>query len=379
MRKCIVCGGSLFVEPLMTFDNMPASAQNIPTQSEIQNEHGINLELYQCKACGLVQFDCEPVQYYRDVIRAGGFTSIMVDIRKKQYAEFIEVFNLTGKNIIEVGAGRGEFLAVLTEFNVNAFGIEHAKELVEIGVQKGLNIVEGFVDRPDYVIPNGPFDAFLSFNFLEHQPNPNGMLQGIYNNLTEDGVGLVTVPSFEYILKYDGFYEFIRDHIVYFTEDSLKFLLLKNGFEVVDCKMINRDTLSALVKKRTKLNVSSLHENFIRLKSELNKYIDSYIGNNKKVAIWGASHQGFTITSTTDIASKISYIIDSAPFKQNKCAPASHVPIVSPEYYFQNPVDCIIIVAPGYTKEILSVIKQRYRAGIDIAILKSNQLEFPDE
>lgn len=379
MDKCILCEGNLFDESLITFNNMPASAQKIPTQSEIQSEHGINLELYQCKRCGLVQFKCEPVQYYRDVIRAGGFTSTMVDLRRKQYAQLIKECNLKGKKIIEVGAGRGEFLEVLTEFEVNAFGIEHSKELVEIGLNKGLNLIKGFVDSPDYVIANGPFDAFLSFNFLEHQPDPNNMLQGIYNNLTEDGVGLITVPSFEYILKHDGFYEFIRDHLAYYTEDSLKFLVQKNGFEVIECKIINRDTLSMIVKKRIKTEVYNIRKNFTQLKSELHKFIDSYIVNNKKVAIWGASHQGFTIISITEIANKISYIIDSAPFKQNKYAPASHVPIVSPEYYFHNPVDCIIIVAPGYTEEIFSLIKQRFKTGIDIAILKSNQLEFHND
>ena len=79
-------------------------------------------------------------------------------------------------------------------------------------------------------IEGAPFDVFLSFNFLEHQPNPNDMLNGIYNNLSENGMGLITVPSFEYILENDGYYELIRDHIAYYTFDTLRFLLEKNGF-----------------------------------------------------------------------------------------------------------------------------------------------------
>lgn len=372
---CILCHGEMFDEPLMRFSNLPASAQNIPDKNEIGNDHGIDLDLFQCRKCGLVQFDCSPVEYYRNVIRAGGFSSTMTDIRREQYAEFIKIFNLTGKKIIEVGAGRGEFLSVLTEFDVFPFGIENSEELVKIGTSNGLNIIKGFVDNPSFIIPDGPFDAFLSFNFLEHQPDPNGMLHGIYNNLKVDGVGLVTVPSFEYIVKNDGFYEFIKDHIAYYTEDTLRFLLQNNGFEVIESKILNRDTLSMMVRKRPKFDLSSIINSLIHLKSEINLYIDSYIVKNKKVAIWGASHQGFTLIPITEITSKISYIIDSAPFKQNKYAPSSHVPIVSPDYYFQNPVDSIIIVAPGYTNEILSIIRQRFQIGIGIAILKSNELE----
>ena len=41
----------------------------------------MTLHLRQCSGCGLVQFDCEPVAYYRDVIRAGGGSSTMRELR----------------------------------------------------------------------------------------------------------------------------------------------------------------------------------------------------------------------------------------------------------------------------------------------------------
>ena len=41
--------------------------------------------------CGLVQFDCDPVDYYRDVIRAGGFPKTMVELRRYQYKNLIEI------------------------------------------------------------------------------------------------------------------------------------------------------------------------------------------------------------------------------------------------------------------------------------------------
>ncbi len=35
------------------------------------------------------------------------------------------------------------------------------------------------------------------------------MLKAIWNNLAEDGMGLVTVPSLEYILEKESYYELI--------------------------------------------------------------------------------------------------------------------------------------------------------------------------
>ena len=71
----------------------------------------------------------------------------------------------------------------------------------------------------------------------------------------------------------------------------------------------------------------------------------------------------------------MSYIIDSAPFKQGRFAPASHLPIVAPEHFFQEPADAILIVAPGYTEEIASIIRERFGKQVEILALKSNHME----
>ena len=40
--KCIVCGAPLPEKCLLRFENMPASAQDIPDGVQIKNEHGYN-------------------------------------------------------------------------------------------------------------------------------------------------------------------------------------------------------------------------------------------------------------------------------------------------------------------------------------------------
>lgn len=377
MAKCIVCDHLLTKKTeLFSMNNMPASAQNIPTAIECIEEKGIGLILHQCSACGLVQFDCVPVAYYRDVIRAGGGSSTMRMIRRAQYKKFIDRCNLTGKKILEIGAGKGEFLALFEGFNVKASGIEHNKEFVSQAQSNGLDVFEGFAEDEQTKIGDELYDAFTSFNFLEHQPNPNGMLQAIYNNLTDDGVGLITVPSFEYIVENDGFYELLRDHLAYYTFDTLTLLLNKNGFEVIDREIINRDTLAVIVRKRSRIDISKLIKSYEIISTELDVYIENVNAKDKGgVAIWGASHQGFTIAATLQLEERIMYIIDSAEFKQGKFAPASHIPIVSPDYYFKKPVAAIIIIAPGYTEEIMGIIEKRYGKDVQVAALKSNHLE----
>lgn len=448
--KCLACGHE--IKKLMTFKDMPSSAQDIPAEDELNDDHPITLDLCQCIECGLVQFDCEPVSYYKDVIRAGGGTSTMTKLRHEEYARLLEHMRehgVKGRNIVEVGCGRGEFLRMwqnLSEDEAGAealekdmekdplsgqpkalplrlTGIEHKKELVDEAnahaedyydaqkvrnsdfdikvkhfpkvkhsINKGhfpkvnYRVYEGFAEG-EYTYPDGPFDAFVQFNFLEHQPYPKDVLQNIWHNLKPKALGLVTVPSFEYILQYNGYYELLHDHIANYTEFTLQKLFQDNGFEVLDMRLVNRDTIEIIVKKADPddltnlryngqlIDVSSLKESYDRLNEEVNAHLTQLSAENKTMAIWGASHQGFTLAATTKLGGKVKYIIDSAKFKQGKYAPASHIPIVSPDHFATDPVDEILIVAPGYTDEIAGIIHERYGADVRILVLKTDKID----
>ena len=371
MKKCISCKGSL--HELMKIENMPASAQDIPTKEELTKDKGIEVELCVCEDCNLVQLKNDAVYYYRDVIRAGGYSTTMEDLRKSQYKHFIEFASLKGKKIIEVGCGRGEFLGMLDGFFVEGYGTEHKKELVEIARNAGLNVEEDFPESENHIFKHGPFDAFMSFNFLEHQPHPRTYLKAIYNNLSQEGYGLITVPSFEYILEQNSFYEIIPDHIAYYSFESLTHLLNICGFDVLESRIVNRDTIEVIVKKRKLPDISGIIAKKNDIANEVLETVKGY-AKKGKIAIWGASHQGFTLCATTGIADYVDCIIDSAPFKQGKYAPASHIPIISPDEARKRKFGAIIIVAPGYTDEISNIIKTTFDKDIDIYTLMTDRL-----
>ena len=85
MKRCIACGAPLSAEPLLTIENMPAAAQHLPRPEDTATERGVTLRLCACTGCGLTQLDTEPVAYYRDVIRSGGYSETMDKLRRAQY------------------------------------------------------------------------------------------------------------------------------------------------------------------------------------------------------------------------------------------------------------------------------------------------------
>ncbi len=413
---CIACGHAL--SPLMTLDDMPTSAQNIPAASELAEDHPLSLTLCQCPSCGLVQFDTEPVDYYRDVIRAGGGTRTMTRLRHEEYARLLTAMqehHIHGRRIVEVGCGRGEFLRMWQNLAedpegaaalardqardplsgqpnaapLHLVGLEHKPSLVEEAnavADKKYRVYEGFATG-DVRYPEGPFDAFVQFNFLEHQPDPCDMLRNIGRNLKPQALGLITVPSFEYILRYNGYYELLRDHIANYTEFTLQKLLQDCGFELLSMDLVNRDTIEAIVRKADPdelselhysgrlIDVSALRDSYDRLSASVNAHIDHLSESHRTMAIWGASHQGFTLAATTKLSGRVEYIIDSAPFKQGRFSPASHIPIVAPDYAVAHPVDEILIVAPGYTDEIAGIIRERFDENVRILVLRTDRIE----
>ncbi|MEM0465165.1 MAG: class I SAM-dependent methyltransferase [Candidatus Pacearchaeota archaeon] len=374
MKKCKVCKNEFFKEPLLIYRNMPSISQNLPTEKSLNKDKGIKIKVYQCSGCGLIQINNKPVSYYKEVIRASGLSKEMNEFRLKEFQEFVKKYSLKNKKIIEIGCGKGEYLSLMQGLEVDVYGIEENQESVDICIKKGLKVKKGFIEKKNCKIDNSPFDAFLILSFLEHIPNINLVLRGIYNNLKEESFGIVEVPNFDMILNKRLFSEFTRDHLYYFTKETLKTTLELNGFEVIEIKEIWYDyIISAIVRKRKLLNIEDFHNHEEKIKKDIYEYIKKF--GNKKVAIWGAGHQAFAIMSLFKLKNKIKYVIDSAKFKQDKYTPVTHIPIVSPETLDINPVDAIIVIAAGYSNEIAEIIKQKYNNKMNIAILKDYGLE----
>jgi len=371
-KRCRVCGNKLFKEPLLTLKNMPRSAQNFPEKKESREIRGITLKVFQCSGCGLVQLASKPVPYYREVIRAVGISEEMMNFRKKYFKEFIDKYELRNKKVIEIGCGTGDYLSLLNDLGVDAYGLEYSEKSVEICKKRGLKVFHGFIEREDYVIENSPFDAFFCLNFLEHVPFPNIFLRGIWNNLKNEAVGIIEVPNFNFQIKNKLFSEFIPDHLLYFTCDTLALTLKLNGFEVIDIKeILDKHIIAAEVKKIKRMDLSSFSENLLRLKND----IESFINQFNKIAVWGASHQALAILSQIKLKKKIAYVIDSAPFKQYKYTPSSGLPIYPPEMLKKQPVDAIIIMANIYSGEIVNIIKKEKLLNFKIAVFKEQGLE----
>jgi hypothetical protein len=216
---------------------------------------------------------------------------------------------------------------------------------------------------------------FVSNNHLEHIPNPNEYLQQF------SGVGVIEVPNFDMILQKNLFSEIMLDHLMYFTEDTLKFTLQYNGFKVLHISSIWDDfILSATVEKRRPLHLSS----FLSQQEILKSKLDDYISRFDRVAIYGASHEAFAYIAMLN--PRVAFVVDDSPMKQGKYTPVGGLRILNPmaltyripimkdissfivsefddikkvgsAVEIIDPPDAVIIMGAGYSDEILKNLK----------------------
>jgi len=375
IKKCHICGSSFIKGNRVLLKNMPKAAQFMPDKKSLYKEKGITIELCQCAGCGVVQLLNKPVPYYKNVIRSVSVSDEMKKFRIKQFKKFIEKYDLKGKKIIEIGCGNGDYLEIMKMVGPRVFGIENSKDAVKNCIKKGLNVQKGFVTNEKYKIYGAPFDGFFIMNFLEHIPQAKKLLLGIANNLSENAIGLIEVPNFDMIIKQKLYTEIIRDHIFYFTKETLTNLLRISGFTVIECSEIMNDyIISMVVKKINPIDVFNIVYEFKKLKNEINRYILKLKKAGKKIAIWGAGHQAFTLMSVCGLTDKIEYVVDSAKFKQGKFTPVAHIPIVAPEVLNENPVNAIIVIAGAYSEEVVRIIRKKYASIKEVAVFKQNKI-----
>jgi SAM-dependent methyltransferase len=374
INQCRICKGPFLLPALLEYPNSPRSAQGFLDDLE-ELDDVVDLKIYQCQQCGLVQHDLKPVDYYKDVIRAIAYSEEMGRFREKQLAEWIQRFNLKDKKILEIGSGQGEYLELLIKAGCkNVYGIENSNESVEIAKKKGLNIQQGYLSKDHENSWAERYDAFATFNFMEHWPDISSSLHSLQNSLNESAVGLVEVPNFDFMLKNGMYSEFTTDHIFYFTEKTLRTVLETHGFDVIEINSIWHDyILSAQVKKRPALNISSFATKQNKIVRELRDFVNKF--NKNEVIIWGAGHQALAVISIANLDLKVSHLVDSAKFKQNKYTPGTHLLIKDPQSIHLDLPKAIIIMAAAYSDEVAKTLSSQYPEVKNIVILREYGLE----
>ena len=129
---------------------------------------------------------------------------------------FLTKNNVASGNLLDVGAGGGEFTYISSQLGFDSTGIEpnigysnYAKDQYQANVKTG-----------QLADVDGKFDVITMFHVMEHIPDPIKTFKKLYDLLNEDGFLFIEVPNIESFSQSPG-NTFFKAHIHYFSAATL--------------------------------------------------------------------------------------------------------------------------------------------------------------
>jgi SAM-dependent methyltransferase len=158
------------------------------------------------------------------------------DIRGR-VAEYLPIFRGM-QNVVDLGCGRGEFLALLRDSGIDGRGVDINEAMVEVCRSQGFDVTR--TDALSYLEaqPDGSIGGLFAAQVVEHLEPPylNALLDVAFAKL-RSGAPIV-LETINPACWFAFFESYIRDitHVRPLHPDTLKFLLVASGFQHVDIR-----------------------------------------------------------------------------------------------------------------------------------------------
>ncbi len=162
-----------------------------------------------------------------------------ISLNKK--LQLINSFYSPSKNILDIGAGTGDFLNFCQLNSWNVFGVEPSEKARNIASKKGIELKENI-----NLFQNKKFDVITLWHVLEHVENLSEYIHLLSNLLSDNGRLVIAVPNYK---SYDAHYykEFwaafdVPRHLWHFSQSSIDKLFSLVDMSIEEIKPMKFDS-----------------------------------------------------------------------------------------------------------------------------------------
>lgn len=285
--------------------------------------------------------------------------------------DLIDRHDMRGKEVVEIGCGKGAFLALICELGGN-IGVGYDPSFVpERGVTDNANIIfrrEYFSETTEQSAP----DLICCRMTLEHISGTRRFVQAVRRIASPERGTIVyfQVPDVRRILAENAFWDIYYEHCSYFSPASLEHLFRISGFEVL-CMTGGFDDQYLAIEARPAEGAAAAdafagHEDVERLAEMASTYPDAAAAcaaqweariravtrDGGRVVLWGSGSKAVAFLSAVSAGQDIEYLVDVNPHRWGKFVPGTGKQIVSPEFLSGYQPDLVIAMNPIYRREI---------------------------
>jgi SAM-dependent methyltransferase len=336
-----------------------------------------------CPACGFISntaFRPELTEYSARYEETQGYSPTFNAFHRALAERLIERYDLHGKDVIEIGCGKGEFLMLLCELGNNrGIGFDpgvHVGRIQGPAADRVQFVADFYSDK--YADHRGDFVACKMT--LEHI-HPTGEFLATVRRAIGERTGtdvFFQIPESTRILRDCAFEDIYYEHCSYFSPGSLARLFRASGFEVLkldteyDGQYLTIEARAAETPVRQQPLaaeddiglLSGYVESFpLRLAAKLGEWralLEGLAMAGRRVALWGAGSKAVAFLATLgDAARVVEYGVDINPYRQGHFLPGSGLPIVGPAFLEQFRPDAVVIMNRIYRDEIARDLGER--------------------
>ena len=199
-----------------------------------------------------------------------------IKVKVKKYADIIKTIDCQNKNVVEIGAGRGELLELLGEENINAVGVETDSGMCEVLKEKKLEYVNQ--DGLSYLktLKDNSVSCIIAIQVIEHLSFDyiNALMKESYRVLQNGGKLIFETinPISFYALTQNFFKDYTHKWPIH--PDVIKYFSKLEGFSGVDILKLSE------VSENEKLSMLTTDEAMI---PSMVEFISKYNKNVEKL------------------------------------------------------------------------------------------------
>ena len=291
--------------------------------------------------------------------------------------ELVRRHGLRGKDIVEIGCGQGDFLAMLAKLGDNrAVGYDPGYDPARASraAEAGVTIFPKACT--DYRVVR-PADLICCRHVLEHIDQPLGFLRNLRRVLgtRHDTLVFFEVPDALYTLRDMGIWDIIYEHCSYFTPAPLARLFDRAGFDVLDVAERYDDQFLTIEARprpdgqlRTPIirpaqsDVAAMVQQFARAHTDkCRQWCDCMAQlavDGRKAVLWGAGSKGITLLNVMNIPhGRLSHVVDINPHKHGRYVTGTGQQVVPPEFLGDHRPDVVIVMNAIYRTEIERILE----------------------
>ncbi len=333
-----------------------------------------DLALGFCGACGFVsnvQFDASVQKYAVGYEEQQSFSPRFREFQSEMIAGLIERYDLHGKDVVEIGCGKGDFLVELCEAGRNrGVGIDPACDPERMSGRGG-GLVRFEAELYSDQHADLPCDFLCCRHTLEHIHPTNDFIRRMREVVGDrsEMVVFFEVPAVERVLTEEAFWDIYYEHCSYFSLGSLARVFRANRFDIVELVADFDDQYLLIVARPTdgvteatlppEDDLATLAGDVATFRDGVRKTIDGWRSRlmdfhekGKRVVVWGSSSKCVSFLCSMGAEVKIDAVVDINPFRQGKWLAGVGQQVVAPETLRDLAPDVVVAMNPIYCEEI---------------------------